>query len=99
MVQQYIIHIIGVTVQDPNSHVTKTSGSGTYKYGTQVTISADAFANGHQFSKWSDGNTSAERRVTVTDNATYTAETKVIPYMISYILNVVVFLGSKKDRQ
>ena len=70
-----------------------------HEYGTQVTISADTFANGYQFSKWSDGNTNARRTVTVTDNATYTSYTKVIPYSISYNLNGGVVLGSKKDRQ
>lgn len=70
-----------------DSHVSKTSGGGTYKYGTQVTISADSFANGYQFSKWDDGNTSAKRTVTVTDNATYTATATAIPYSISYNLN------------
>lgn len=87
-----------ITVNGDN-HVTKTSGSGTYKYGTQVTISADTFANGYQFSKWNDGNTNARRTVTVKDEATYTAYKKVIPYSVNYNLNGGVVLGSKKDRQ
>jgi len=58
-----------------------------HEYGTQITISADTFANGYQFSKWSDGNTNVKRTITVKDEATYTAYTKVIPYTISYNLN------------
>lgn len=48
------------------------SGSGTYNYGETATLKATA-SSGYHFVKWSDGNTNANRTVTVTGNATYTA--------------------------
>ena len=48
------------------------SGAGTYDYGKKVTLKATADEHYH-FVKWSDGNTSATREITVTANATYTA--------------------------
>lgn len=49
------------------------SGGGTYNMGSSVTIKASIPA-GYNFVKWSDGNTNESRTVTVTGNATYTAE-------------------------
>ena len=58
------------------------------KWTKEISPSAKAaFANGYQFSKWSDGNTNVKRTITVKYEATYTAYTKVIPYTISYNLN------------
>ena len=57
-------------------------GSGTYDYGTKVTIKATAEDNYH-FVKWSDGNTNATREVTVEADATYTATFAVDQYTIS----------------
>lgn len=48
------------------------SGSGTYNYGKTATLKATA-SSGYHFVKWSDDNTNANRTVTVTGNATYTA--------------------------
>ena len=47
-------------------------GGGQYLAGTQATISAVA-NNGYHFVRWQDNNTDAERTVTVSSNATYTA--------------------------
>ena len=60
------------------------SGSGTYNYGTKVTITASAI-EGKTFSKWSDGVTTASRKVTVTANATYTAEYTTNTYTVTYV--------------
>ena len=49
-----------------------TTGSGKYAAGTQVTISAVA-NSGWAFSKWSDGNTSASRKLTVDKDYTLQA--------------------------
>ena len=55
---------------DENGYVT---GSGTYDYGTEVTI--EALANeGYHFVKWSDGNTENPRNITVTEDITLTVE-------------------------
>ena len=56
------------------------SGSGTYNYGETVTLKATA-SSGYHFVKWSDGNTNANRTVTVTRNATYTAIFEQDPYL------------------
>lgn len=61
-------HTVTVTAGTGGS----VTGGGTYDYGTQVTLTATPNA-GYQFVKWSDGNTSQTRTVTVTSNVTYTA--------------------------
>ena len=58
----------------------KVSGGGTYNYNTSVTLKATA-NSGYHFVKWSDGNTSATRTVTVTKDATYTATFEQDPYL------------------
>lgn len=52
------------------------SGGGTYDYGSSVTLKAIANA-GYEFVQWSDGNTSPSRNVTVTGDATYTAQFRI----------------------
>ena len=59
--------------------VVNGTGSGSYDYGAVVTIEASNLAN-KEFYQWSDGNTSKNRQVTVTGNATYTAMYKNITY-------------------
>lgn len=56
------------------------SGGGTYNYNASVTLKATANSDYH-FVKWSDGNTSATRTVTVTKDATYTAIFEQDPYL------------------
>lgn len=56
------------------------SGGGTYNYNASVTLKATA-NSGYHFVKWSDGNTSATRTVTVTKDATYTATFERDPYL------------------
>ena len=43
------------------------TGSGTYEFGDYVTIEAKGY-NGMEFYKWSDGNTSATRTISMTDD-------------------------------
>ena len=50
-----------------------TTGSGKYAAGTQVTISANP-NSGWAFSKWSDGNTSKSRQLTVDKDYTLEAQ-------------------------
>ena len=61
-----------ITVQANNSNYGTVSGSGTYNYGTQQTITATPNA-GYYFTGWSDGNTDNPRTITVSGEATYTA--------------------------
>ena len=62
----------------------EVSGGGTFEYGTTVPLSATA-KSGYQFVKWEeDGETSATREITVTDNAIYTAQFEIF-YPVSNI--------------
>lgn len=56
------------------------SGGGTYNYNASATLKATA-NSGYHFVKWSDGNKSATRTVTVTKDATYTATFEQDPYL------------------
>ena len=48
------------------------SGGGTFTYGSTATLEAVAY-DGYEFLRWSDGVTTPTRKITVADNATYTA--------------------------
>ena len=72
------------TVNQYTLTVVNGTGSGTYDYGTSVTITPDEI-EGKQFSKWSDGSTEAPRQVVVVANATYTAEFVDKYYTVSYV--------------
>lgn len=56
------------------------NGGGTYNYNASAILKATA-NSGYHFVKWSDGNTSATRTVTVTKDATYTATFEQDPYL------------------
>lgn len=64
------------------------SGGGSYENGATATLSATAHS-GYQFKKWSDGNTSNPRTITVNGNASYTAvfETIVNKYTLTLIVD------------
>lgn len=72
------------TVNKYTITVTNGSGSGTYDYGTKVTLTASTI-EGKTFSKWSDGVTTASREITVTANASYTAEYTTNTYTVTYV--------------
>ncbi len=62
-----------VTAVSANDAQGSVTGGGTYDEGTEVTLKATA-KSGYQFSKWSDGVTTSTRKVTVSGDATFTAE-------------------------
>jgi uncharacterized repeat protein (TIGR02543 family) len=82
------------TVNKYTLTVVNGSGSGTYNYGTKVTITASTI-EGKTFSKWSDGVTTASREVTVTANATYTAEYTTNTYTVTYVKGTGIATISK----
>lgn len=82
------------TVNKYTLTVVNGSGSGTYDYGTKVTITASTI-EGKTFSKWSDGVTTASREVTVTANAAYTAEYTTNTYTVTYVKGTGVATISK----
>lgn len=61
-----------LTVAANDYSMGQVTGGGSYAYGTEVTIEARAFG-GYSFNGWSDGVMDEQRRVTVTEDATYTA--------------------------
>ena len=62
-----------VTAVSANDTQGTVTGGGEYEEGTEVTLKATA-KSGYQFSKWSDGVTTSSRKVTVSGDATFTAE-------------------------
>lgn len=62
------------------------TGGGTYDYGSEPTIKATP-GPGYVFGSWSDGSTEAERVITVTNDASYTAnfELKQLTLTIHYV--------------
>lgn len=62
-----------LTVTSADTNQGTVTGGGEYEEGTQVQLKATAKSD-YTFSKWSDGNTSATRTVTVTADAAYTAQ-------------------------
>ncbi len=70
-----------LTVVANDTSMGTVSGGGTYNYNTAVTLTATP-ATGCNFIQWNDGNTTNPRTVTVTGDATYTAQFAVNVYTI-----------------
>ena len=71
-----------ITASGTNGTVT---GGGTYNYNSTAKLTATP-NEGYKFVKWSDGNTSNPRTVTVTANATYTAVFEKKTYTITVVV-------------
>ena len=63
-----------------------TTGSGSYPYGSTVTISATPDPN-YQFVRWNDGNVINPRTIVVDSTANYVAFTAPLEYTISVVAN------------
>ena len=74
-------NIYNVTIEDGGDEG-DVEGAGTYPYGTPVSIKATP-KECYRFVHWSDGNTNAEREITVTGNITYKAIFEKIQYTIT----------------
>ena len=70
-----------ITVNSSNVSQGTAAGGGTYDYGTNHQITATP-NDCYRFVQWSDGNTDNPRTITVTGDATYTAEFEQIQYTI-----------------
>lgn len=66
-----------LTVLSANPEQGTVSGGGEFEEGSEATIQATA-ASGYMFTKWDDGNTNSTRTVTVSADATYTAQFTVL---------------------
>ena len=67
-----------ITVNSNNDEWGTVTGAGTYADGATATLTATP-KEGYLFVKWQDGNTENPRTITVTADATYTAEFAAIP--------------------
>jgi len=83
---QFAINSYVITVQSSNPAIGTTSGSGSYNYLTPVNITALPNA-GYHFTQWSDGNTDNPRLISVTANATYTAQFAINSYAVGVTSN------------
>lgn len=72
------------TVNKYTITVNNGSGGGIYNYGTKVTLTASTI-EGKTFSKWSDGVTTVSREITVTADASYTAEYTTNTHTVTYV--------------
>ena len=68
------------------------TGAGTYAYGSDVTITAES-AEGYVFTGWSDGETSAERVVTMTDSLSLVANFEAKPTGV----DTPAYVGTETD--
>ena len=85
-IAQFEINSYTITVQSSNPAIGTTSGSGSYNYLTPVNITALPNA-GYHFTQWSDGNTTNPRLISVTANATYTAQFAINSYAVGVTSN------------
>ena len=69
---QFDINIYNITVAANDNARGSVTGSGSYPYGTEVTITATPALHNYLL-QWSDGDTNLTRTITVTHDATYTA--------------------------
>ena len=83
---QFEINSYIITVQSSNPAIGTTSGSGSYNYLTPVNITALPNA-GYHFTQWSDGNMTNPRLISVTANATYTAQFAINSYAVGVTSN------------
>lgn len=79
--------VVNYTIPDYTITVNATTGGtvtggGTYESGRDIALTATA-NTGYKFKQWSDGNTNATRAVTVSGNATYTAQFEKITVLIT----------------
>ncbi len=76
-----------INVETENSVHGNVDGSGSFPYQSTTIISATA-NSGYEFSRWSDGNTSASRTITIPLNgATYTATFRQVGPLITSVNN------------
>ena len=75
---QFAINSYTINVVTNDSTRGSVSGSGTYTYGTSVTITATP-AQHYYLLQWSDGDTHLTRNIIVTHDATYTAIFRALP--------------------
>ena len=81
---EFEIAQITITASSDNEEIGTVSGSGSYEYGAEIQITATAIEHYH-FVQWNDGNTDNPRTITVTEDATYTAEYAIDQFTIAVV--------------
>lgn len=76
------IAIHTITVQSGNDEMGVVSGSGVYDENSEIQISATP-AEHYHFVQWNDGSTDNPRTITVSEDATYTAEFAIDQHTIT----------------
>lgn len=82
------INYYTITVNASPAEGGSVTGGGTYQEGSSITLTATANA-GYNFSQWNDGSTDNPRIVTVTSDASYTAQFTQNTYTVSVYANPV----------
>ena len=77
-----------ITVATSGTGLGNVKGGGRYEVGTDTILTAVPVPH-YQFVQWSDGNTDNPRRITVSGNATYTAEFAPRPTQVGDKLEMV----------
>ncbi len=71
-----------ITTTANNAAYGTVTGAGTYQEGTELTLTATP-NEGYAFTGWSDGNTDNPRTITVTKDATYTANFSITQHTLT----------------
>ena len=79
----YAVPTYTITVNSNNTNYGTVSGGGSYNKGSTATITATA-KTGYTFSQWNDGVNTNPRNITVTSDATYTAQFTENKYTIAF---------------
>ena len=79
---QFVPQQFTITVSANPADGGTVEGGGTYDYNTTATLAATP-NTGYEFVNWNDGNTNASRMVTVTENASYTANFQLRSYTVT----------------
>ena len=74
---------VNFTLTDSDNDVTTSKPSGTYPYGTQITLTANA-KTGYTFSKWSNDITTNPYTITLTENVTISPVYTINSYQLTY---------------
>ncbi|MCQ2375763.1 MAG: leucine-rich repeat protein [Salinivirgaceae bacterium] len=93
IVARFAINQYDIKINCNDSLLGTVSGSGTYDYLSQVTISANAAQNCY-FSHWSDGSTSNPRIVSIIDNVTYQAFFAQYPKFFIHTVSTDQMMGT-----
>ena len=80
---ELLTYVVSVSCDETHGTV---SGSGTYKHGETIVLTATA-NNGYKFAQWNDGNINAQRTLIVTSDMTLVATFEEIQCKLTLVVN------------